>query len=374
MSATREKGPVGRWIHDKILPVHQATQRRLHDLTYIFFELTQRCNLNCRHCGSDCSRDVSQPDLPLQSVLNVLDDVRQNHDPSRITVALTGGEPLLYPHFFGLGRAITELGFPWGMVTNGWTWDEARVEAAKAAGMCTVTVSLDGPPHTHDWLRGRAGSFEKAANTLGLLTKASWIQKVDVVTCVHRRNLHQLDEIRSLLEGMGVKHWRLFTVSPIGRAQNDPDLILDKEGFQTLMAWTRENRNTPGPRVTYSESGYLGACDTEVRDQPFFCRAGVNVAGIMSDGAILACPNIDRRYAQGNINTDSFCEVWEQGYQVFRDRSWMKTGECVDCADWKKCQGNSFHLRDASTGETRVCYVKEYGLDQVPLKRFSNRA
>ena len=359
----RDKGAAGRWINDKLLPMQQASVRKIHDLTYIFFELTQRCNLSCRHCGSDCTASVSMPDLPPQRVIEVLKGISKRHDPSRITVALTGGEPMIYPGFFELGRAIADLGFPWGMVTNGWAWIPEKVEAARLAGMCTVTVSLDGPSETHDWLRGRKGSYDRAAETLRMLAKAPWIQKLDVVTCVHRRNLNELDETRSLLAEMGVKHWRLFTVSPIGRALTDPDLILDKDGFQQLMAWTESHRDTAEPAVVYSESGYLGSCDTKVRDHPFFCLAGINIAGIMADGSILACPNIDRSFSQGNILTDDFCDVWENGYQAFRQRKWLRTGDCVDCKKWGVCQGNSFHLIDPETSRTRICYYKEYDLD-----------
>lgn len=343
--------------------MHQAGQRRLHDLNYLFFELTQRCNLECRHCGSDCSSDSSLPDLTHEQVLGVLRGVREKHDPAGITVALTGGEPLLYPDFFGLGRAITELGYPWGMVTNGYAWSPEKVDEARRAGMRTITVSLDGPPAVHDWLRGRRGSYARAAEALRLLTAADWIQRLDVVTCVHRRNLGLLDETRAILADLGVRAWRLFTVSPIGRAADEPDLILDRDHFRSLMDWVEERRGTPGPAVTYSESGYLGSCDTTVRSQPFFCRAGVNVAGIMADGAILACPNIDRSFAQGNIATDDFCDVWETRYEPFRDRKWLRTGECVDCREWGVCQGNSFHLVDPATSHTRLCYVKEFGLE-----------
>ncbi len=367
MSPVREKGPVGRWLQTKLLPMHQATQRRIHDLNYLFFELTQRCNLACRHCGSDCTADASMPDLPAAKVLEVLRGIRRRHHPGNITVALTGGEPLLYPGFFELGLAITKLGFPWGMVTNGWAWSPETVEAARMSGMCTITVSLDGPPEPHDWLRGRKGSYDHATDALRMLTAATWIQKLDVVTCVNRRNLDLLDETRTLLADLGVNHWRLFTVSPIGRAAGDPELILDKEGFRRLMSWTVARRGTPGPIISYSESGYLGTCDTTVRNHPFFCRAGVNVAGIMADGAILACPNIDRSFAQGNIREDDFCEVWETRYQRFRDRRWMRTGDCVDCKEWGVCQGNSFHLLDPQTGRTRLCYYREFDLAEKPV-------
>lgn len=346
--------------------MHQSAQRQLHDLNYLFFEITRRCNLACRHCGSDCAADVSQPDLPADSILAVLDGIRQRHDPARITVALTGGEPLLYPGFFELGAAITARGYPWGMVSNGWAWTPARVEAARLAGLRTMTISLDGPEAVHDWLRGRAGSCERACAALRLLASAPWLQKLDAVTCVHRRNLDQLEETRSLLASLGVEHWRLFTVSPIGRAASDPDLLLDKDGFRRLLSWVEAARARPGPAVAYSESGYLGACDTTVRGHPFFCRAGINVAGVMADGAILACPNIDRSFAQGNINTDDFCDVWESGYRIFRDRSWLRTGECADCSEWSLCQGNSFHLLDPQTGHTRLCYHRSFDLAERP--------
>lgn len=367
MTPLRDRGPAGHWLHRKLLPVQQRAQRNLHDLRFLFLEITQRCNLSCRHCGSDCTADVTQPDLPTAKIYEVLESIAARHDASRITVGLTGGEPLLYPDVFALGRGIAERGFPWGMVSNGWAWTPQQVAAADRAGMGTITVSLDGPREAHDWLRGRTGSFDRACAALRLLTAAEWIQALDVVTCVHRRNLHHLDATRDLLAELGVKQWRLFTVSPIGRAAADADLHLRREEFRHLMRWVADRRGTPGPAVSYSESGYLGACDTDVRDAPFFCRAGVSVAGIMVDGAILACPNIDRSFAQGNVFQDDFCEVWEHGYEAFRDRSWMRTGDCRACPEWGLCQGNSFHLWDPQRQRTRVCYVREFGLDESPL-------
>lgn len=366
MSALRDRGPAGLWLHRQLLPMQQSAQRRLHDLTYLFLEITQRCNLACRHCGSDCAADVAQPDLPAADIIAVLEGIRKRHDPARITVALTGGEPLLYPGFFELGAAITALGFPWGMVSNGWAWTPAKVEAARRAGLRTMTISLDGPQDVHDWLRGRDGSHARACASLRLLAAAPWLQKLDVVTCVHRRNLDRLDETRALLAGLGVRSWRLFTVSPIGRAAGDPDLLLDREGFRRLMAWVEAARALPGPAVACSESGYLGACEMHVRGQPYFCRAGINVAGVMADGAILACPNIDRRFAQGNIATDDFCDVWEHRYGAFRDRNWLRAGDCATCSEWSLCQGNSFHLVDARTGRTRLCHHREFGLAEKP--------
>ncbi|MBK9776725.1 MAG: radical SAM protein [bacterium] len=345
--------------------MHQSAQRQLHDLNYLFFEITRRCNLACRHCGSDCAADVSQPDLPADSILAVLDGIRQRHDPARITVALTGGEPLLYPGFFELGTAITARGYPWGMVSNGWAWTPARVEAARLAGLRTMTISLDGPEAVHDWLRGRAGSCERACAALRLLASAPWLQKLDVVTCAPP----QPRPARRDAQPAGVAGRR--TLAAVHRLAHRKGGLRSgpaaRQGwFSTAAVLGRGGARRPGPVVAYSESGYLGACDTTVRGHPFFCRAGINVAGVMADGAILACPNIDRSFAQGNINTDDLCDVWESGYRIFRDRSWLRTGECADCSEWSLCQGNSFHLLDPQTGHTRLCYHRSFDLAERP--------
>ena len=115
--------------------------------------------------------------------------------------------------------------------------------------------------------------------------------------------------------------------------------------------------------MAFSDCVYLGpGLELGVSDRYFFCAAGINIAGIMVNGDILACPNIDRRFRQGNIHSDSFIDVWEKEYQPFRDRRWMRNGECRGCAQWAMCQGNSFHLRDFDSRRTKLCHVKTHQL------------
>lgn len=90
-----------------------------HQLKQLFWECTLRCNLHCRHCGSDCKKIAGHPDMPKEDFLRVLDSVSAQNDPHKIFVIITGGEPLMRKDLEECGRAIYERGFPWGMVTNG---------------------------------------------------------------------------------------------------------------------------------------------------------------------------------------------------------------------------------------------------------------
>ncbi|MBW2525000.1 MAG: radical SAM protein [Deltaproteobacteria bacterium] len=346
-----------------LVPLYQESARRAHELRYLFVELTLDCNLRCLHCGSDCTRDPDGPRLEPEVLLRVLRELREHYDPHHLCLALTGGEPLCYPELFELGREIHRLEFPWGMVTNGQAWTPRTVELAKGAAMGSVTVSVDGFAAAHDWLRGRPGAFERATRAVRLLLADRFWQAMDVVTCVHPRNLGELDELHDFLLDLGLGDWRLFVISPIGRAADLAELHLDRGQYRQLLDTVSRLRRRGAMRVSLSESGYQGSTyELAVRDQYFFCRAGINVAGIMANGDILACPNIDRRFRQGNIHTDSFVDVWENRYQQFRDRRWMKTGECTDCAEWRMCQGGSFHLWDPVAGQTRLCHCKRFGL------------
>lgn len=355
---------MGYSLQRRLLPAYQHHIRKLHKLNYIFFELTHRCNLTCLHCGSDCVSDTGLPDLPAEKVLEVLREIKKKHNSHTITVALSGGEPLVYPGIFELGKNIQALEFPWGMVTNGFAWDKAKLKQAEESGMLSVSVSLDGLQEDHDWLRGRKGSFKKATTAIRLLSNARFLQAMDVITCANQRNLDTLNDIADLLVGLGVTAWRIFTISPIGRAKEHEELFLSAEQYRQLLGKIRELRKRTDIRVTLSESGYLGSQhELKVRNQYFFCSAGISTAGVMINGDMLACPNIDRRFAQGNVFSDSFLDVWENKYQLFRDRRWMKKDRCAACKEWKYCQGGSFHLWSPDAATTKQCHFKDFELD-----------
>jgi len=344
------------------LPLKQNYERKLHELNYLFFELTHRCNLECIHCGSDCVKNETVPDLPENKIIEVLKEIKAHQNSKKVMIVLSGGEPTVYPDVWKLGRTIYDLEFPWGMVTNGFSWTKHTVAEAKKARMHSVTVSLDGLEDSHNWLRGHPESFKRAKKAIEMLVEDPFWKAMDVITCVNKKNIHELDNIREMLIKMGVRRWRFFTISPIGRAVDTDDLFLDELQFKHLMSKILEFKKLGGIKVNYSESGYLGNFEHRVRNHDFFCRAGINVSGIMVNGDILACPNNSRKFAQGNVFKDSFIDVWENKYQVFRNRQWMKKGLCADCSEWKMCKGGAFHLWEPDGNSIKMCPYKKFDL------------
>lgn len=344
-------------------------ETRVHELNYLFWECTTRCNFHCRHCGSDCSILSREKDMPLEDFLSALDTIPEDKRPPEFCVVLTGGEPLLRPDLAECGREIARRGFAWSIVSNGWFYDEEMHARLMGAGLRAITVSLDGMEASHDWMRGVPGSFKHAVRAIKIISTEPRLNS-DVVTCVNKRSISELEEIYRLLAGLGVRQWRLFTIIPIGRAASDPEMHLSDEEFVSMMEFIRAKRLEGGPmKVTFSCEGYLGRYEEKVRDVRYFCHAGVNIASVLIDGRICACPNIDRdRFSQGSIYRDNFYEVWEKRFESFRDRRWAKKGPCKDCKQWRECLGGGMHNWHGDCEAVLQCHYAKTLSSTLPEK------
>lgn len=286
-------------------------------------------------------------------------------------VVITGGEPLVRKDLEETGREMYNMGYPWGFVTNGWGLSQERLDALLQAGLRSVTVSLDGyTEESHEWFRGKKGSWLRALNAISRVAGTPGL-KYDVATCVNKKNINDLHKLKSMLVSLEVKHWRLFTVFPKGRAKDNPLLKLSTEEFVQLMEFIRDTRKEGKIIASYGCEGYLADYEMEVRDAPFFCRAGIHIASVLANGDISACPSLRGDYVQGNIYKDNFWTVWNTRYQVMRDRRWTKTGKCATCKSYKFCQGNGLHLRDEKTGELLHCHLEMMGKLQPAIKQRS---
>ncbi len=344
--------PLRRRLALELFRLYRHSETAEHKLTYFFWECTLRCNLHCMHCGSDCLRD-GKPDMPAADFLNVLDGLHGTVDLQKTFIVITGGEPLMRADLEDIGEELRKRGFRWGMVTNGFAMTEDRFRAFLRAGLRSITVSLDGLQRSHDKFRGHAESFERALNAISLAAHTPGLI-YDVMTCVNKENLPELPELRDLLVKTGVKRWRITAVFPKGRAAGNPLFDLSVAEYRQILDFIRETRTQGQIRTDYSCEGFLGAYEGVARESPFFCRAGVNVASVLADGSISACPSLRGDYIQGNIYRDDFRDVWQNRFQVMRDRSWARTGECEKCKHWRYCEGGSLHLRDERTRELIV--------------------
>ncbi|HOV13973.1 MAG TPA: TIGR04133 family radical SAM/SPASM protein [Spirochaetota bacterium] len=334
---------------------YKDIQKELKELNYFFWECTLRCNLNCLHCGSDCLTDSKTKDMPLKDFLDILKMVKKEYDSKKMTIVISGGEPLMRSDLEICGREINNLEFPWGMVTNGYGMTENRYVRLLESGLRSITISLDGLKDNHNWLRNNHKSFDKALESIGYVVNTNNIN-YDVVTCVNQKNINELAKLKEMLIKIGVKNWRLFTIFPKGRAKENQELKLTDLQHKIMLDFIMKTRKENSIKLNYSCEAFLGNYEKKARDYFFFCKAGINVGSVLANGDISACPSLRGDYIQGNIYRDNFLDVWKNRFQVMRDRSWAKCGVCENCEDFKYCEGNGLHLRDEKTKELELCH------------------
>lgn len=327
-----------------------------HPLRQLFWECTLKCNMACRHCGSDCRVETSVPDMPFEEFEPVLDEVRARQPGVQVMVNTVGGEPLVRPDILDCGAKISGKGFIWGMVSNGKLIEASMVRELTRAGLRSLSVDIDGLEPEHNWLRRDHKAFDAAFNAIGHIRKAHGLTW-DVITCVHKRNIDSLNEVKRLLVEAGVGRWRCFTIAPMGRAQGQDSLVLSGEELRRLMDFIVETRREGKIRLDYSCEGFLGDYEGEVRNHIFTCVAGLTVASVLADGGISGCLSIRSQYRQGNIHTDSFWDVWQHRFEPYRNRGWMKRGVCAHCDMFRYCEGSGFHLRN-DKGDLALCHYR----------------
>ena len=327
-------------------------------LRNLFLELTLRCNERCIHCGSRCGEHDRVPELSLDQYRRILDDVKRDFGTESLELDITGGEPLLRRDFYDIMGYAHSLGFRWGMTSNATLIDDEAARKLHECGMKTISVSIDGLEQTHDRLRGMKGAFAGAMRGIHALINHGGFQAIQVTTVVNHGNFHELPELFELMCRMDIDSWRVINIEPIGRAKDNPDLMLAQGEYRQMFDFIREKRMEGYP-VTYGCSHFLGVeYERQVRKWYFLCNAGIYTASIASNGDILACLDIERRpeLVQGNILSDRLKDVWENEFKIFRSDLSDRSRKCRDCDSCEFCHGGAHHSWDYDRNEQQVCF------------------
>lgn len=135
-------------------------------LDTIYWEVSARCNLSCKHCYQGGSKNKKE--LDLEESLSKVDNFFRN---GVTTLLLTGGEPLLNPNIFEIIKRSRDYGIDTAVLTNGTLISKDCASRIADSNPNTIQISLDGLNETHDFIRG-AGCFKKIEHAINNLSKA----------------------------------------------------------------------------------------------------------------------------------------------------------------------------------------------------------
>lgn len=331
-------------------------------LTQLFIELTLNCNEHCRHCGSRCGDLNMQDQLTDQEILSFLSDLKTKTKPLPF-LNITGGEPMLRPDFIELMHKISNMGFLWGMTTNGTLIDESMIDRLHYAGMKTVSVSIDGLEKTHNWFRQTKDGYRKSIKAVKLLTKGGF-RSVMVTTVVHKQNINELEAMYEIMKSLNIHYWRIINIEPIGRAKDNKELMLSKEDYIRMLDFIKHNRKEENAfEICYGCNHWLGIeNEHKFRQWYFKCTAGLQTGGIFYNGDIGACLDIERKSKtiQGNIRNDDFIHVWNNKFEIYRHNRAYGSHYCSNCSEKEYCRGGGFHTWNLDKNQPELCMYEKY--------------
>jgi radical SAM protein with 4Fe4S-binding SPASM domain len=337
----------------------RAAPRKDRTPEFAFFEITEACNLRCRHCEADAGRR----DPEELSTDEANDVARQLAEAGCKQVNLTGGEPLVRRDWPAIARRFADLGVEVTMATNGTRVDAPAIRRMLEAGVRNAAVSLDGDKERHDELRtstGGASAFDRAVRGLELLVASPL--RTAVVTVIHRRNAATLERIHELVVGLGVEIWQVQLAMPLGRLiARRADYMLTAEDIRPLEDRLAALVDKGGVRMMVGDNiGYYGPREPKLRGaatgrEAFFtgCSAGLRIVGIRSNGDVKGCPSHPAALAVGNLRREPFARIWGDASRFAYNTAFREeelTGGCRGCAFGRICRAGCTTMAYALTG------------------------
>ena len=313
----------------------QTWFRRPATPTRLVMDITRRCNLRCQMCST--WKTEAAHEITPDEVRRVLAQM-----PGLLWLDVTGGEPFLRRDAVELFAAVLDATPALRVLhfqTNGW-FGERAVEVADLVRQrrpdleLIVTVSIDGPPETHDAVRGRAGSFARALATFTSLRGRDDCATY-VGTTVTPFNADRVEALGELLRReiadfrAGEWHWNWLQVSQHFFANGD---LAELPALQTRDLVRRHVRRRGLPRnlVEIMELIFLTNLEFYRRGEPsgVVCQALRSAAFISPEGTLYPCHVYDRPL--GSVLEQPVGALW-QSEPVRRARREIEALKCGGC-------------------------------------------
>jgi radical SAM protein with 4Fe4S-binding SPASM domain len=225
-------------------------------LRYLEFQITDRCNLRCRHCYVG---DGLNQDLPFEKIVKIL---KEFEEIQGLRLLVSGGEPLLHPHFWEINEVLRDHAFRSVLLSNGALITK---EIAKRLRVHEVQISLDGMKEGHESIRGK-GTYEKTLYAIDHLQEADI--RVSVATMIHRKNLCEFDSLASLIQSKKIEEWNVDVPCTSGRMEENREL------------WVSPDE--AGPFLQY---GYGGGLHTSEKN----ATCGAHLCAILPNRKVAKC-------------------------------------------------------------------------------------
>ena len=293
---------------------------------HVMLELTNGCNLRCRHCY--VAVHSRRGELRLDEFKAALDQLAK---AGSLFLTFSGGEPLTRKDFFQIAAYAREKEFSFTLFSNGTLITPRVADRLRELGPERVEISLlGGKAATHDGITQVPGSFERALRGARLLAERG--VRAQFKTTWMRENVEEAEQIVSLARDVGasfrsaalVIHRRDGSAEPAGlRVTTEQMRAMARHGYDR-----RPGLAVPPPPPPLTE---------EQKQAMSPCGAGQTSCRIDALGNVYPCAAID--IVLGSLREKPFAAIWHGSPELAHIRAIRVSDlpECSICALYLRC-------------------------------------
>ena len=303
---------------------------RLKAPVNVTWEITEVCNLDCRHCLSADLRARGSGELDYGQCLAVIDELAEMEV---FQVNFGGGEPFLRPDFLDILRYAQTKGITTCVSTNGTLLTDALVEELLAMEGLYLQVSLDGAyPETNDAIRG-AGTFARIVAGIEKLTDHRF-PDFSLNMVVTRVNFDEIAAFRELALRSGAKT-RLSRFRPSGGGCTMwEDYRLTKTQLTQLSRFLGDHAE-----ILTGDSFFALAPESRQALGLQMCGAAKMTIAITPDGSVYPCAFLcDPAFLAGDATRESIASIFRDS-AVFERLRELEVESCRTCDRFSVCHG-----------------------------------
>ncbi|MEN6461371.1 MAG: radical SAM protein [Syntrophomonas sp.] len=286
---------------------------------FLSFELTARCNQQCKMCYLCVPMNDQQAknkEMPAEQWLRL---AREAREAGLLMVSLTGGEVFLREDFKQIYEGIMELGLIVQILTNGTMITPQIVEWLKAIPPLKVSITLYGATkETCAKITGYPESYNRTVQAIDSLRAAGI--PTEVKTTVVRANKYELDQLSEFVRKRGLMLGVVNYISPRREGLNSNPLAnrLSPEELVEYEIQLQEHNKKLAMKAKESKISLSDSVSNTIPNKkrnndpndPFQCSAGKSSAWVTWDGRLIPCGLMNKPLAYP-LKT-GFLTAWEE--------------------------------------------------------------
>jgi MoaA/NifB/PqqE/SkfB family radical SAM enzyme len=285
------------YVHEKIMKYDEKI-RKGESIAILQFQYDYRCNFSCQHCDITGLRRKNKARYFTISDIEELS--RQADEMGLAHLVITGGEPLVFPDFDDIVKAVDPQKFYITSDTNGWYLDEKRARHLKSIGVDKIQLSLDSlSAPDHDAFRCKEGSHERAVRAIDASLDAGLNIILSTVVTRDRVRSQEFIEFLEFAKEKGVGIFVTYA-KPVGNWEGNYDVLVTRDD----MDYIRELEKTYNvfTHLTPSYGYNMG------------CIAVKRMVSITKYGDVMPCPYI--HVSLGNFFEEPLKDIIDRGLNI----------------------------------------------------------